>query len=408
MSLKTHSDNEGATYASPPDPAHDGERDTIPRIKIRDVISSVLFLQRNRAATLDGLRVKLNSDRGESSRDTRGYSVARDVASELRALGFAEISAVPKDSKAFEKKRDAPINLTDSGMELAECVRADRAAAYEAVLKTFHRTHAYARRYVAALRRAPFLAPVLTSWEQHISPRYASAQALADDVARGEFDIASLLQVTSTRLAREIGAAERGEIERAIDALLERLRTAAAQEQQTEFARKMLMAVNEIVVPAVLRREGLAFDYKTLSQLWSMGEEFQISWATSAHPLHKGRLTFATAEFDCSDDGREIQSVRFENGMKRIGEDFLNRLYQAYTLMQECGQPAVVTVWELRATFCFQNRCSPRVFDHLLMEHYGGSDLYRIDKDFPRNKPSHENALRVGGREIGLIRISKK
>ena len=408
MSSITHSDNEGATASSPPDPAHADERDTIPRIKIRDVISSVLFLERNRAATLDGLRVKLNSDRGESSRDTRGYSVARDVAAELRALGFAEISAVPKDSKAFEKKRNAPIRLTDSGSRLAECVRADRAEAYECVLKAFHQNHAYARRYVAALRRGPFLAPVLTSWEQHISTRYVSAQALAEDVARGQFDLASILQLTSGRLARELDGAEREEIERAIFALIERLRTAAAHEQQTEFARKVLMAVNEIVVPAVLRREGLAFDYKTLSLLWSMGEEFQISWATSAHPQHKGRLTFATAEVDCSDDGQQIRSIRFENGVKQIAEGFLDRLFQAYSLMQEWGQQAVVTVWELRATFCFQNRCAPRVFDHLLTEHYGGSDVYRIDKDFPRNKPAHEDALTVGGREIGLIRISKK
>jgi hypothetical protein len=38
-----------------------------------------------------------------------------------------------------------------------------------------------------------------------------------------------------------------------------------------------------------------------------------------------------------------------------------------------------------------------------------GSDTYRIEKDFaPRSKPSHEEGLRIGGREIGLIRISKR
>jgi hypothetical protein len=156
-----------------------------------------------------------------------------------------------------------------------------------------------------------------------------------------------------------------------------------------------------------LRREGLGFDYKTLSQLWSMGKEFQLSWATSAHPQYKGRLTFATAHLHCSDDGQEILAIRFENGVKQIAVDFLDRVFQAYSLMQEWGQPAVVTAWELRATFCYQNRCAPAVFDHLFQEHYGGSDVYRIDKDFPRNKPSHEESLRIGGREIGLIRIAR-
>jgi hypothetical protein len=53
--------------------------------------------------------------------------------------------------------------------------------------------------------------------------------------------------------------------------------------------------------------------------------------------------------------------------------------------------------------------CAPGVFDHLFQEHYSGSELYRIDKDFPpRNKPSHEDSLTIGGRQIGLIRISKR
>ena len=77
--------------------------------------------------------------------------------------------------------------------------------------------------------------------------------------------------------------------------------------------------------------------------------------------------------------------------------------------MQAWGQPSVVTAWELRATFCFQARCAPGVFDHLFRENYGGSDKYRIEKDFPpRSKPSHEEGLRIGGREIGLVRISRR
>jgi hypothetical protein len=168
------------------------------------------------------------------------------------------------------------------------------------------------------------------------------------------------------------------------------------------------MALNEIVIPAVLRHQGLGFDYSSLRRLWLMGKEFQISWATSAHPCHQGWLTFETANFDLSEDRKVMNAVRFENGLKKMGDRFLDRLYDAYSLMQEWGQPSVVTASELRATFCYQYRCAPGVFDHLFRENYGGSEVYRIDKDFPRNKPGHEDALVVGGREIGLIRISKR
>ena len=139
-----------------------------------------------------------------------------------------------------------------------------------------------------------------------------------------------------------------------------------------------------------------------------MGAEFQISWATSAHPRHDSWLTFDTARIELNEKQDKIETVRFDNGVRRMGDGFLDRLFEAYTLMQSWGQPAVVTAWELRATFCFQNRCAPGVFDQLFRENYGGSDTYRIEKDFaPRNKPSHEEGLRIGGREIGLIRISK-
>jgi hypothetical protein len=143
--------------------------------------------------------------------------------------------------------------------------------------------------------------------------------------------------------------------------------------------------------------------------MWLMGTEFQISWATSAHPQYDGWLTFDTATIQLSERQDKVEEIRFDNGLRRMADGFLDRLFEAYELMQGWGQPSVVTAWELRATFCFQNRCAPGVFDHLFRENYGGSDTYRIEKDFaPRSKPSHEEGLRVGGREIGLIRISKR
>jgi hypothetical protein len=243
----------------------------------------------------------------------------------------------------------------------------------------------------------------------HISPKCGTAKALADDIAVGKFELASLVELTERRVKQLLTVDERLEIEKRINDLVAKLQVAAASEPQTEFARKMLMAINEIVVPAVLRREGLGFDFNSLRRMWLMGTEFQISWATSAHPQYDGWLTFDTATIQLSERQDKVEEIRFDNGLRRMADGFLDRLFEAYELMQGWGQPSVVTAWELRATFCFQNRCAPGVFDHLFRENYGGSDTYRIEKDFaPRSKPSHEEGLRVGGREIGLIRISKR
>jgi len=385
------------------------ETDTIPRIKVRDLVSAVQFLSRNDSPTLEALRVKLNADRRTLSGGTAGYSVARDVASELDRLGLANVGPLPKDAKGFEKKRDTVLTLNDGGRDLAERIRTDRAEAYGSILKGLYETHPYVRRYVIAVMRGPFVAPVITSAKQHISPKYGTAKVLADDVAGRKFELPSLLELTAIRVGRPLSADEQSEIENGVSDLVSKLQIPAATEPQTEFARKMLMAINEIVVPAVLRREGLGFDFNSLRRMWLMGTEFQVSWATSAHPRHDGWLTFDTATFELSERLDKIERVRFDKGVRRMAAGFLDRLFEAYMLMQGWAQPSVVTAWELRATFCFQNRCAPGVFDHLFCANYGGSDAYRIEKDFsPRNKPSHEEGLRIGGREIGLIRISRR
>ncbi|ESY71879.1 hypothetical protein X743_18730 [Mesorhizobium sp. LNHC252B00] len=385
------------------------ETDSIPRIKIRDIMSAVQFTNRAQATSLEALRVKVNTDRRESSAGTRGYSIARDVASELAKLGLADVGPLPKDAKGFEKKRDMKIRITEAGEELARVIKHDRAQAYSHVLKSMFEVHPYVRRFLLAASKGALLAPVVTSAKQHISPKYISAKTLAEDVAQGRFDLDGLLRTTTDRLERTLSAEEVAEIEAGMQELVSRLMTAAAAEPQSDFARKMLMAINEVVVPAVLRRAGLGFDYNTLRRLSQMGREFQVSWGTSAHPRHDGWLIFATASLAFSDDEQRLAEVRFDNGVRRMAHGFLDRLYETYSLTQEWGLGTVITAWEMRATFCFQNRCAPGVFDHLFSENYGGSETYRIDKDFPpRNKPTHEEPLVIGGREIGLIRISKR
>ncbi|QCO16974.1 hypothetical protein D3869_16920 (plasmid) [Azospirillum brasilense] len=384
------------------------ETDSIPRIKIRDMMLAVQAMGRGQASTLEELRLKLNLDRGEAGRLTN-YSVARDVAAELARQGYAEVGALPKDMKAYEKKMGMKIALTDRGRDLANLLRSDRAAAYAAVLRTFYGAHPYFRRFVTATADCAFLTPVITSAEEHISFHYTSARLLAEDIARGAFDVDALLASLTDRLGRPLTPAEQDEITAGVGDFVQQSRAAAASEPFTDFSRKALSRLNEVVVPAVLRAHGLGFDFNTLRRLWKMGEEFQICWATSAHPRFKAWVTFETATVDLSPDGQTIAGLRFENGLAALRGSFLDRVYATYLGMREWGRSSVVLAWELRAAFCFEHRCAPGVFNRLFEEHYNGSDVYEIGKDFPpRNKPQHEEPLVLGGRQIGLIRMTKR
>ena len=384
------------------------ETDSIPRIKIRDMMLAVQAMGRGQASTLEDLRLKLNLDRGEAGR-LANYSIARDVAAELGRQGYADVGALPKDAKAYEKKMGMRGALTDRGRDLATLLRSDRAAAYAAVLRTFYGAHPYFRRFVTATANGAFLSPVITSAEEHISARYTSARLLAEDIARGAFDTEALLVSVAGRLDRPLTPAEADEITAGVANFVDQSRGAAATEYFTDFSRKALSRLNEVVVPAVLRAYGLGFDFNTLRRLWKMGEEFHVCWATSAHPRFKAWVTFETATVDLSPDGQAIEGLRFKNGLAALRDSFLDRVYETYLGMRDWGRSSVVLAWELRAAFCFEHRCAPAVFDRLFEEHYNGSDVYEIGKDFPpRNKPQHENPLVLGGRQIGLIRMAKR
>jgi hypothetical protein len=115
--------------------------------------------------------------------------------------------------------------------------------------------------------------------------------------------------------SRPLNEDERQEIDSGLAGLLQATAAAARQDVQTEFQRKFLSRLNEIVVPAVLRREGLGFDFSTLRRLWAMAQEFQIAWATSAHPQHEAWLTFATATIELEPDEGKLRAVRFDKGI---------------------------------------------------------------------------------------------
>lgn len=380
--------------------------DSIPRIRIRDLILVQRAFADQPVLTLEELRLKVSLDRGGPVHRLSHYSVARDVAGELARQGYAEVGPLPKASRDFEKKRDVKIKATAAGSEMAQLIRSKgtRREAFQRLLGTTYASHPYFRRFVAALADGPLLAPTITSSERHISERYASARVLMDDIANKRFDSDALLGCVVQRLKRPLTAAERAEIAAGASRLVSEPLDPAKVETQTEFARKLLSRLNEIVVPAVLRDAGLGFDFNTLRRLWKFAEEFQLGWATSAHPRYDGWLFFNTAQIEFRDP--DAIRLSFPSSLAELRSDFLDRAYAVYLQMQEWGASSFVPAWEFRAAFCLEHRCAPGVFDALFAEHYNGSGQYTVEKEFLRT-PLYEDPLVLGGRQIGLLRMTK-
>jgi hypothetical protein len=268
--------------------------------------------------------------------------------------------------------------------------------------------HPYLRAFVKAVGKGPIFAPVLTSLKDHLSPKYASASALSEDVAKRELDMDGLLKALERRLRRPLRMKEQSDIVRGMQEILDEVALSAAMEEPTEFAKRFLLKVNDCVVPALLDTGGLAFDYRTHRILWSLGQEWKLWQSTSDHPEYEGQLVFKTATIEVAADRHQVIGLLYDSGLKRTAERFLPKLHSAYLKVQKLTKATYALAWQLRAVFCFDNGCQESVFDRLMEEQYAGSDDYELNLEIQRQRGQYDRPLRVGNRNIGLVRVLKK
>jgi hypothetical protein len=190
--------------------------------------------------------------------------------------------------------------------------------------------------------------------------------------------------------------------------LLDEVALSATGEEPTEFAKKFLLKINDYILPTLLKKEGLTFDYRTHRTLWSFGQEWKLWQSTSDHPEFDGRLVFKTATIRISKSSDRIDKLVFDSGLAKTKEKFLDKLYNAYLKVQRITKDTYVLAWQLRAVFCFDNRCQESVFHRLMEENYIGSDKYELSLEIQRQHGQYDRPLRVGNRKIGLVRVLKK
>ena len=382
------------------------ETDSFPRISARDLFLVLRVFDQNAETALENIRLRICVDRKKQRRGTFLWSAARDVAGELVRLGLIEGSCHAKNAQQYEVMKANKLRVTAEGRTLLQTYRSDRARAYDRLLELLSASHAYLRRLIVVLNRERIFAPVISSMRDHVSQRYATNVVLAEDLAKGQFDHESLLSLLADRLKRDLVQTEKSEIRNAVGKLVADSMPGAVVDDTTRFAKGFLNRLNDIVIPVILRRDGLGFDFRTHRTMWAMGQEFRVWAVIRSHPEFDGWLLLLTSRIAVSDD--VLAGVAFDYGLAATRDGFMCKLYAAYQKLQALRSGTFVAAWELRAVFCVDNHCQPSVFNLLFGEFIGKSGDYRLDLEIQRHKPQHEEPLRAGKRNIGSIRVAKR
>ena len=381
--------------------------DTVPRVAARDLLLILRTFEQSPESTMENIRLRLCHDRKMKRRGTFLWSTARDILGELDRLGYVSSAPSPKTSRHFEEVATMPVRISEDGRALLATFANDKGAAYDSLFARLYEQHPYLQAMVAVLQRQRLLAPVISSMKEHVSERYTSASILAEEIGKGTLDIEGLLGRLVHRIGRPLSDDETREIQEGVADLLRDAAMSAIQEELPKFAKNIMEKLNHVAIPALFRRDGIGFDYRTHRTLWAIGEEFRVWCVTRSHPDYDGWLVYPTARFELSADGKQVSKMIFDSGLAHVREGFLRRLFEAYQQLQALRGSTYVTAWELRAVFCVENRCQRTTFDKVFAEHYAGDDAYRLHLEIQRNKPQHEDALRAGDRNIGTVRVIK-
>ena len=383
------------------------DKDSIVRITARDLFISLMLFKKNHDSTIENVRLRLCVDRKKRRRGTYLWSTARDTVSELRRLGLIEGGPLPRDHRKYQDMSGNKLSLTSGGKCLIERFYSDKADAYDQLFSLMFQEHLYLRNFVKIVTKNQILAPVLTSVKEHISSRYSSTTILADDISNGRLDTENLISSLASRIGRELEKYEKNQILQNFDILVAESQVSSSVDDLSDFAKKFLIKLNEIVIPGIFQSNGLGFDYRTHRTLWTLGQEFLVWWATTSHPAYDGLLIFPTAAIQVSDDGNSIKKIVFDSGLENIDKDFLSKLYSAYHSLQKLKNLSYVAAWELRSVFCYENRCQPSIFNKLFDKYYTGSKEFRLHLEIQRSKPRNEESLLAGKRKIGTVRVTK-
>jgi hypothetical protein len=384
------------------------ETDSVPRVTTRDIFMVLQIFDRRPETTLEEVRLRICVDREKQRRGTFLWSAARDTSGELVKLGLIEGSPYARNARQYESMKSNKLTLSSEGKDLIGRLKDDRKGAYDDLFRRLVAQHPYVREFIRAINRTDIVAPIISSMKEHVATRYSNHSALSADLSAGKFETKSLMTRLTERINRELQPAEEEEIGEKLREMVKEAKRSALLDDGVKLAKLILNRLNDIIVPAIFRKDGLGFDARSHRALWSLGEDFK-TWATlRSHPEFQAWVIYRTATIEFGVDGTELSRLEFDHGLKQIGENFLANLFAAYQTLQSLKGNSFVPAWELRAVFCYEHRCQLTVFDKLFDQAYSGSDEYKLQLESQRQKLQHETPVRAGNRNIGTVRVVKR
>lgn len=384
------------------------ETDSFPRVAARDLFLVLQIFDKTRQTILENVRLRICVDRKIQCRGTSRWSAARDTSVELVRLGLVEGACNVKNTQQYESMRHNALTLTPRGRELLDRFKTDRGGAYDSLFSLLVAKHAYLRQFISVLNRQDIVVPIITSMGEHVSSRYATNVVLAEDVAARQFDTSEMLERIERRIGHGLDEDGRSEITSAVETLVQEAVPSALSDDTTRFAKSFLEKLNGIVIPAIFRKAGMGFDFRTHRALWSIGPELKVWNVILSHPAYDAWLIIRTSTICLNEQGNALASVLFDYGLKQMGNGFLGKLFAAYQDVQKIRSGTCASAWELRAVFCTRFRCQPTVFNALLDQSYDGDHEYALHLELQRQKPQHEAPVRAHNRNIGSIRVVRR
>jgi hypothetical protein len=384
------------------------ETDSFPRVGARDLFLVLQIFDRTRQTTLENIRLRICVDREIQRRGTFLWSAARDTSVELVRLGLVEGACNVKNTQQYETMRHNQLTLTPRGQELLDGFRTDRGAGYDALFAGLVAQHAYLRQFISILNHKDIVAPVVTSMESHVSPKFTSNVALAEAVTKRRFDPKDMMDRLEQRIGCKLEEVEKSAISNAVEGLVRDVLPSAFCDDLDRFAKGFLEKLNGIIIPAIFRKDGMSFDYRTHRALWAIGQEFKLWTVIRSHPAYDAWLIVRTATISLNEELNCLASTSFDFGLQETGNGFLGKLFLAYQDAQKIRSGTFIPAWELRAVFCTRFRCQPTVFNTLLDQSYDGSAEYALQLEIQRQKPQHEPPVRARNRNIGSIRVVRR
>jgi hypothetical protein len=383
--------------------------DSIPRLSARDLFLALRQFMTGDTVTLENLRLKFCYDRNAKRKGNYMFATAVIVAGEMQKLGLVEGGPLPKaTTKTYEAAKGKTVKISECGKELLSLFTNARSAAFAKLFARMYTAHRNLQAFVAVILERNLFAPITTSVKDHVGAAYSTGSALATAVADGDLDINETLRLLAQRMGRPLSEEEAAEMKAGIEKLAKDSKISARSEDGTAFAKSFLAKLNDVVIPAIFRADGLPFDYRTHRTIWSLGEEFKLWGTTTSHPDYSGTVIYRTATITLSDNGQAVKELTFDAGLKKTGENFLGKVFATYQKLQALRKSKFVNAWELRAVFCLDNRCQQSVFNRLFEEHYASSEAYSLHFEIQQSKSRHEVPLRAGKRSVGTILVTRE